>query len=150
MIPLEDLPNHLRELTEQLQAASFDEDLKGPIRSEVLKGHRANFNSSASPDGANWPPRKVRGDGHPLLMDTGALMQAATGGGAGHVTEVSDGELFTGVDTRVKQGGIPAAGIHNYGRGKMPKREFLGVTEERLKSSVDELVADAGLKVLEP
>ena len=43
---------------------------------------RDNFTSSASPDGSNWPPRKQVGDGHPLLIDTGASYCVLTRGTA--------------------------------------------------------------------
>lgn len=148
VIWLEDLPGHFQGIANELQSQPFDEELNGPIRDEVLKGHRDNFTSSATPDGASWPKRKRRGDGHPLLMETGALLQAATGGGPGHVTQVADNELLTGVDKSVDLGGIPGAGVHNFGYGAVPKREFLGVPEKRLET-IDELVADAGLKAFE-
>lgn len=104
---------------------------------------RDNFNSQASPDNVDWPPRKNPGDGHPLLIDTGAMMQAATGGGPGgdsrqfqdtgeHVLELSiDGST------------IPYAATHNYGdpRRNMPQREFFGMHEAAIDEA-EQVIAD--------
>lgn len=94
----------------------------------VHQSVRDNFTSSATPENVDWPPRKIEGDGHPLLIDTGAMMQAATGGGAGGLQQVDSHELLVGVDGGV----IPYAATHNYGRSdaNIPQREFMGLTEE--------------------
>lgn len=93
------------------------------------QSHRDNFNSQASPDGASWPPRKIEGDGHPLLMDKGNLLQAATGGGAGGVTRIEGDALVMGVDLSI----IASARAHNLGNpeGNLPQREHLGLTSQR-------------------
>lgn len=98
---------------------------------------RDNFTSSASPDGSDWPPRKHIGDGHPLLIDTGAMLQAATGGGAGAIEIIQDREVAVGVDGRI----IPYASIHNFGAGSMPQREFAGLRPEH-EDVCNEIVAD--------
>lgn len=129
------------------------------IRSLVLQSFRDNFTSSARADGTPWPPRKgqtsdgfggvvlgaapsKRDDGHPLLIETGALLQAATGGGAGHITRIAASVLEVGIDKSVKLGGIPGAQAHDRGRGNLPEREFHNVREEHLQE-IDGLLLDA-------
>lgn len=143
-IPVFELPSHDRELLALLESGDIRAALAGPIRELVLQAHRDNFTSSASPEGENWAPRKRLGDGHPLLMESGALLQAATGGGAGHVTEVESRELRVGVDTTTEEGGIPGAIAHEFGdpRRNLPPRPWVGASEATLQK-IDELVADA-------
>jgi hypothetical protein len=81
-----------------------------------------------------------------LLVETGQLKAAATGG-PGSVTKASDRQLITGVDKGGGGGGIPGAGVHQYGYGAVPKREFLGPPEDEL-AKIDELIADAGLELI--
>jgi len=101
---------------------------------------RDNFTSSASPDGLDWPPRKRIGDGHPLLIDTGALLQAVVDGGPGNITAGSDRQLTLGVDGSV----IPYAATHNYGReeANIPEREFLGLKVEH-EDQIEDMIAGA-------
>lgn len=95
-----------------------------------------NFAREASPDGDSWPARKEAGDGHPLLVEvgtegSGSLMSAATGLGGGHISRVEGNSLLTGVDKSGGVGGIPGAGVHNYGFAEknIPQREFLGLSD---------------------
>lgn len=119
------------------------EDARVKLRQNV----RDNFTSSAGPDGQAWPPRKVPGDGHPLLMDTGALLQAATGGGAGAVSTIEDRAVEIGVDPSVRQGGIPGAGRHEFGGGGIPARPYLGASDATL-DAIGEVLADAALDAM--
>lgn len=122
-------------------------ELERSDRSELLRrcanvvrqAFRDNFTSSASPDNENWRPRKKEGDGHPLLIDRGDLLQAATGGGAGHISRVEGDEIAIGVNLDV----IPYARAHNYGRPEinLPQREWLGVQPERT-GEIEDLVAE--------
>jgi phage virion morphogenesis protein len=103
---------------------------------------RDNFTSSATPDDENWPPRKDPGDGHPLLTESGALLQAAVGGGAGHLEEVGDREVAMGVDGSV----IPYAATHNFGRdtgrgAPIPQREFAGLRIEH-EEACEQVIED--------
>lgn len=96
----------------------------------VVQGTRDNFNSGADPDNITWAPRKSIGDGHPLLMDRGTMLQAATGGGPGHVQRLFPTELQFGVDLQV----VPYARAQNLGfrPRNLPKREYLGLRSNRL------------------
>lgn len=92
---------------------------------------RDNFTSSATPDNENWLPRKPRkgDDGHPILIDKGPLLQAATGGGPGHISRIESRSLAVGVDLDV----VKYARAHNYGvpERNLPQREYLGMRKER-------------------
>ncbi|MFA5752634.1 MAG: hypothetical protein WC910_06165 [Bacteroidales bacterium] len=105
----------------------------------VKEGVSANFEGSVDPDGNPWPPRKIEGDGHPLLIQSGELKAAATGG---HIAEVNKDELRIGVDKGAGGGGIPGAGSHNYGYGAVPQREFMGLNEEYLDKCQDILAEE--------
>jgi phage gpG-like protein len=102
----------------------------------VKDGIRFNFDSATDPDGVGWPARSVQGDGHPLLVDTGQLRDAATGG---HIADVDGDTLRVGVDKGGGGGGIPGAAVHNYGFGKIPKREYLGLREEFIEKCQEQL-----------
>ena len=109
-------------------ASRMDGPWSDALEQCIPVGHqsvRDNFNSSATPDDQNWPPRKIEGDGHRLLMLSGTLMQAATGGGPGGVVRIEGNELIMGVDLDI----VPYARAHNLGypEGHLPQREFLGL-----------------------
>jgi phage gpG-like protein len=143
-IPAEFAPDHFWAM-----ATAIIEGPYQPALNQCLvvmrQGIRDNFNSSATPDNENWPPRKIVGDGHPLLMDTGAMLQAAVGSGTGAITEVGTHEATTGVDG----GAIPYAAAQNFGRPEinLPDREFLGAREERI-DEMEELIAGFVIETL--
>lgn len=140
MIDISQIEQDAAKVAAKVAGYDWNPVLGGEVRKQALQGIRDNFNSSANPENRSWPPRKVEGDGHPLLIETGKLMQAATGGGAGHVTRISNGELTLGVDgSKVKY-----AAIHNNGGKRMPKREFMGNRPQRI-TEIGEIIADAGL-----
>jgi len=140
-IQFEEFSAHASRLSRMLESADFTPELSGVIRNTVLDGVWENFAKSSNPEGGSWPPRKVVGDGHPLLIDTMRLMEAATGGG-GSLTIVEPQQLVVGVS------GVPYAGVHNYGSSRMPQREYMGAPEKSLEA-IDDQIADAGLKRLE-
>ncbi len=108
-------------------------------RNLILCDITDNFDKSTSPDGTAWPPRQLAGDGHPLLIETRALIDAATGKGAGSMSEIDGRELQLGIDGSI----IPYAATHNFGDPvrNIPQREFIGAKEETLKECGD-LIAD--------
>lgn len=115
------------------------------VRELVLESFAENFAESSSASGAAWPPRKPRpdDDGHPLLIETGALRAAAIGEGPGHVTRLDKREIEVGVDPSVKLGGIPGAKAHQFGYpdNNLPARPFHDPREEHL-TKCDEILAD--------
>ena len=125
------------------------------VNRDVLK----NFLEGQSPGGAPWTPRKrTPNPFHPLMRDTNALMNAATGFGPGHISENDGHTLVVGVDPGASdEGGIPGAAAHNYGfygvdslgrNQKLPKREFEGArpdTEVRMAGVIaDGYLSEAG------
>ena len=138
---LEDLDRDLKKLEQRIESASFAEVLRKDVLPLAIAAVAANFERATSPDGASWPARKVAGDGHPLLDELGALKAAATGTGPGYVERVTDRELVLGVDKSVDLGGIPGAGVHNFGFRNIPQREFLGAADDHLEK-LDQAIAD--------
>ena len=114
-------------------------DCAKPLRDAFAR----NFANSGNSETGGWPPRKPnpKDDGHPLLIDTGALQAAATGTGPGAVAQATANELLVGVDKDVNLGGIPGAGVHNYGFENIPQREFL-VPDTQSLDECDEICAD--------
>lgn len=133
-----DAPAIMERVTQELFGNSYEVVLEECVPA-VLQGIRANFASSASPENSDWPERKRAGDGHPLLIESGDLMQAAMGGGPGHIRRIFGSELVMGVDGAV----IPYAAIHNRGgrTRPMPRREFMGIREE-FAITCEHLIAD--------
>ena len=97
----------LMEAVPERLAASIDDamrDMAEPVYADI----RDNFLGAHDPDGSSWPPRKDTGFSHPLLMDTGALSEAAgTPNAPGSICTVADGELTIGVNKDGGEGGIP-------------------------------------------
>lgn len=143
-IPADKLEEYFDGVAKGLIDGNFRVVLESCVK-PVHQSIRDNFTSSADANGQDWPERKVEGDGHPLLMDTGALLQAATGGGAGTIARVGERELEWGVDLDV----IPYARAHNLGNpgNNLPQREFLDVQEEH-KVECGEAIADHGAEVI--
>lgn len=103
----------------------------------VIEGIGANFDAESDPDGAGWPARVGKDDGHPLLQKSGQLRAAATGG---HIAEVIGDTLRVGVDKGGGGGGIPGAAVHNFGFGRVPRREYLGLKGEDLNKCQEQFV----------
>lgn len=132
--------DHLANFTD---SPDFSQEMGGPVKEEVRQSVRDAFTSSASPVGGwDWPARKPRkdDDGHPLLIDTGVLLQAATGGGSGHIEDHGMDSLEFGVDGQA----IPYAAVHNRGSEIMPQREYMGIKPEH-QDNIDGIIADAWL-----
>lgn len=144
MIAIENIEQEMSRVAANVADFDWNPVLGGDVRKEALQAVRDNFTSSATPEGRSWPPRKHRGDGHPLLIDTGRMLQAATGGGPGHVTRVQNDELTVGVDDQK----VPYAKYHNEGTRRMPRREFMGAGPKKIKQ-IGEILADAGLEAFE-
>lgn len=144
-VPAEQLGNEIAEMVDSLRHGSFEPALKECIE---LAHHSigVNFASEASPHGGGWTPRKEPGDGHPLLIESGKLFQAATSSfGEGHAGEVGDREASTGIDA----GAVPYAATQNFGRpeANIPARQFEDV-DDRTVGAMLEIVADRGIELL--
>ena len=137
----EDLSKHLTSVVAGMQ--SFDgTNALAEAKVELQRGMRAGFNSSIDVEtGEQWAPRK-RKYPHPPLMKSGAMMQAATGGGAGSIARVQQQQLDVGVSGSV----IGYAALHQDGTTGMAARPFVGASAETL-DLIGEKIADAGLAV---
>jgi len=122
----------LADSAQQLESADLSPFWESTARPMVLQNVRDNFTSSVSPDGEEWPARKQIGDGHPLLMETGDLMQSAVGGGAGHINQVAPRELVLGTNEE-------KALWHTEGTANMPDRQFMGASEATEEAIGEEL-----------
>ena len=135
------MPEYTKAVSNQFLVGSFADVLIecNPI---ITQSIRDNFTSSATPDNVSWPPRKIEGDGHPLLMDTGKLIQAATLGGEGGYFAVEDRELNRGIDADI----VPYATTHQFGWAKknIPQRAYYGAKPEHLDQCA-ELIAEFAL-----
>jgi phage gpG-like protein len=132
-----DFPEEMARIADLLAQGPYTPFLEGTAKPIARQAIRDNFTSSATPDNANWPPRKIAGDGHPLLMESGAMLQAATGGGAGAIAEAGTHDLTLGVDG----GTVPYAAAQNYGYAprNLPAREYLGMDDESIDACAEEL-----------
>jgi hypothetical protein len=130
------LPQILAAQEQALESVDLTGFLGEVARPLVLQGERDLFTSSVSPDGQAWAPRVHIGDGHPILMDKGNLLQAATGGGAGHISQIMPRELVLGVE-----GGVSGAIYHTEGTSRMEARPFMGATEST-EEKIGEQLAD--------
>lgn len=119
------------------------EDLAGSfpdVETIVRMGIEDNFDNERSAadfwgGGGQWPERKVKGDGHPLLNESGALRAAATQKGAvGSVSRIEGDTLEVGVEAS-GPGGLPGARRHQYGDSPpgIRQREFVGISDDTLE-----------------
>lgn len=141
---VEEAPQQCALLAEAFESAPLNEAMLA-CADLMRQSVRDSFNSQASPDGQGWPPRKHVGDGHPLLMDTGRLLQAATGGGPGQLEVIQPREVSLGVDGRI----VPYAATHNFGRAEanIPSREYAGLKPE-YADACEGIIADSLCEVL--
>lgn len=123
MIEAEQFAAILIAAEQELEHGDLSAFLHDTARPMVLQNVRDNFTSSVSPDGNQWPERKHVGDGHPLLIDRGDLLQSAVGGGAGHISQVQPREMALGTDDY-------KAAWHTKGTPNMPARPFMGASDE--------------------
>lgn len=106
-------------------------EILGDCEPLIIEGVIDNFENAATAAGVPWPPHAPatvkRYGPHPLLILSGAMREAATGGGTGHVREIVDDDtLELGVDISE----IPYAAVHQYGypEGNIPQREYLAMS----------------------
>ena len=98
---------------------------------------KQNFESSREPDGRPWKPLKVR-KGKPLV-DTGLLMAsiAAAARSLDTTTPQTPVEVTGGAESQIDitptslvfGTRVDYASYHQFGTGRIPAREFLGITD---------------------
>jgi phage gpG-like protein len=143
-LTIDDFAAELDDITRRVDKEPVNAALE-KCRNLVLCDIADNFAKSMSPNGEAWPPRKIEGDGHPLLIETSALLDAATGNGAGSIDQLEGRMLELGVDGSI----IPYAATHNFGDPgrNIPQREFAGAQEATLEECA-EILAEEMLKRL--
>lgn len=108
----------LREMPKIVKDMKHDDTLASAA-AIVEKSVRQNFYRREGVDGHAWEPRKItvrpkqiKGQwfNHPLLILTGKLIGAATGG-MGHVRTITAKKLQMGIDPEV----VEYAAVHQYG-----------------------------------
>lgn len=135
-------------LARRFEQLSFEEPLK-ECGAELRQGMAENFGAKTDATGAAWPPRKVQGDGHPLMIDKGDLLLAAASQGSGdHIEKVQGDELLIGVTREIQ--GIPKAAALNFGfpERNLPARQFIYGRGNRV-DNCGEILADFALGVFE-
>jgi hypothetical protein len=142
-IRVEDLREECREIVRRLENEPLGRPLDACVQ-PVRDGFASNFAAQSGSDGAKWPERTTGGD-HPLLIESGALLGAVQGGQGG-ITRNQDRQLALGVEKLDGIGGLPGAGVHNFGYpyNNIPQREFLYATEDVL-AKCDEIIADGAV-----
>lgn len=110
------------------------------LRAMALADVARGFASKTSPDGQPWAPRKDSKP-HPLLVEFGALVGAATGRNAG----VAAGQEFNSQQVGIDDEAAPYGGFHQGGTRKMAARPFMGMTEPTIDEGA-EVLADFYLK----
>ena len=117
------IPQKIRSMDSQPALSSAAEQ----VRASVKK----NFGRQTDSGGNVWPPRKDDLP-HPLLILTSAMFEASSGG-AGSFTNFSQAAVEIGIIGAA----IPYAAVHQYGAGRVPRREYfyLNKEEEPLVSS---------------
>jgi phage gpG-like protein len=140
-VPAEKLVAECRQMAGALERGSF----APAFRDSIELAHKSigqNFAAEAAPHGAGWPPRKEEGDGHPLLIESGELFQAATSDfGSGSVNMIGDREASTGVDPLE----VPYAATQNFGDAErnIPAREFEDPSDAALDEMAERLADEA-------
>ncbi len=136
------------QLEQQFNQLSFDEPLK-ECAQELRQGMAENFASKTDAKGNAWPARKNPGDGHPLLIDTGALLLGVTSpGSSDHVENIASNELMIGVTREIQ--GVPKAVALNFGfeKNNLPARQFIYGRADRV-DKCGELIADFAMDLFD-
>lgn len=115
-----------------------------PIVQEDIAQH---FADKIDSEGQGWPAHSpatvARYGAHPLLVLSGALLAAAAHNGFGSFVFVGSDLMRVGVN----KGRIPYAGVHQYGHGKIPQREYMYLSDEAIRACSSVIVAYAAHEV---
>lgn len=114
-----------------------------------LESVAENFDASATAGGVAWAERKDKGDGHPLLIDTGRMMSAALGSEIGlsslarpNAEGASEHRRSIEARDAEVEVGTPYAGAHMQGRVNMPARPFMEVSGEAVDKMAEAMADD--------
>ena len=84
----------------------------------IYQSVQKNYGRQTDETGAVWPPRKDNLP-HPLLILSGVMFDASTGG-LGSFQRVDSRSAEMGI----RGGVVPYAGVHHDGNSRVPKRRF--------------------------
>ena len=132
----------LAEFGQQLDTMNLEPALRDclPV---IHEGFETNFMEARGPSGAPWLPRKDSKP-HPLLILTGALLEAARDtGGMGHIDRVGPRELETGVDG----GTIEYAPVHEYGSSNIPARPYM-YASDKVQDQIAETFLESAFTII--
>ena len=144
----EDMPGEMATIAAAFASGPLEESL-GAVGIVIQEGLAENFSRQADSGGSQWVDRVNESDiQHPMLIETGSLLAAATGTGPGSIRRVVGGRAVeVGVDKSVELGGIPGAAVHNFGHTfdtfTVPQREWLYASSETLDKAADAFALEA-------
>lgn len=145
VIHAEQFDQYIDNVGRRLQSEPMPQAME-ECRTLMQEGQRANFIGQKSRTGAPWPARKPPTGAWPLLNETGRLQDAATGAGAGSISETGGRTVAVGVNPSASNlGGVKAAVFHQKGTSRMPARPFLGANDET-ETDMGEEIGRAGLR----
>lgn len=131
-----ELDSWLNNLVHELETADYSTALE-ECKQPISQGLADIFTRQESAQGVAWPPHAPyttkRYGPHPLLILSGTMLGAVTGDGEGHIEQVQPRELTWGTD-------LIYANTQNYGRDRIPPREFMYFTEEASNACADILM----------
>jgi len=144
------LLNLVTNMVRKLEEPSFERE-QWQTTVEVLEEmHRQYFVSATSPTGEAWSPlaeSTVKAKGHAkILVDTQALFQSLTDGGAGDAIRETDRDFLL-FGTRREWAWVHMHGIDKPGRPKLPARVHTGISEQGIDLVVD-VMADASVELM--
>lgn len=149
----EEFASYLRDdLPKAIESISFSKEFAEIRTTVAIPSIQEHFANTSTPDGETWPPRKDDLP-HPLLVLSGDLLEAASGG-EGSILQITDDEMTMGIDGQV----IPYAARQNYGYtgpdslGRVfdhPPREYEGLDEQAIDKA-EEIIANGFLSKIFP
>lgn len=147
-IEIDDLGNILDQMVARLLTTSKEPALQ-QCAQELNQGFAQNFASKTDFAGNPWPPRKIAGDGHPLLIDEGdLLLAAASPGNSAHIEEIGDDELLIGAARTVAGKPKAAALQFGYPPRNLPPRPYIWGRSDAI-DACGEILGDWGVDALE-
>jgi phage gpG-like protein len=125
----DDFLDALSKLPDNIAGANYAPALSD-VALEVYVSVERNFSRQVDQDGVIWPPRKDNLP-HPLLILTGAMLDASTGG-VGAKLDIEPNSLAMGVES----GAIPYAAVHQFGFENIPRRQYFYLNENERPDAV--------------
>jgi len=137
VIDAEEFEETLDVWVDELESMNWESAL-GKCIPTLTTDFENHFMQSQGDDGP-WAPRKDNKP-HPLLILTGALLEAARDtGNAGNIHYIDEDTIVLGVNGSV----VEYAAFHQYGTSKMVARPFIWASDEAIDSCVEIFASEA-------